>query len=806
MSWQTPKMGWTPADGVSDADMNRIEENIAIVSQYGGPFGETSGTAAVYTVNPSPPLYFLVDGALVAIKAHVQNTGTATLNVNGLGPVNMRRGDGSALKAGDLKVGHVYTFRYTNGAFELQGGGLVDFATEAEAKAGTINDKASSPLGVTQYVGQFGIGAENPPLVTDLDPVTASGSYSQYNASTLGRPSLAISGFPTTGVVHTLRRTSDRLSQIAYGLGGNNDPRIAVRVMGSSGWGVWAEQLHTGNIESNLAGVGLGSGVNQPAKVTDLNNERIPGVIGYGNTTLNRPDLTISGFPNAGMVFVVRDSVNRISQLAFGMAGSDAGRLAIRAHGSTTWGVWNEIAMTNVNNQFSAHQTFNDGISVFPNGVNDVYMYIKYGAFTKNLIRVWGGDTNGFGVSISAGGATLIAAGEADAQVIPNVPFGTEDLIGAADRQVTFYSNLQSGWASRREMTFNNAGQLVVNGLNVNTEIADLKSSVSDGKNRIASAITDMGGSATGSDTFAQMESKIRDNGGIISRANLANPPNPNSGGIYDVAQIGQYYLVSFEGNTTVKKINAATGVINTLTIPSSYRVDSITSWGVYFVLWCTPASGYGNALIFLHSTTNAFTIKKTNFSTTSTRSTRLCVSGNTLYLVGGGSRSNEGNTNTPAVNSIELTTGSMTNTPLNTVGYIGTNGFGNVGCFFDGGHIWAKHYNIVWKMSTAGVYTQVRTYSHTGGRPAEGFFFKYKNRYFIGESDEAAGSVMEINKTTGENASTYVSLPVVYTMGTITTAADGGAPIFYRQSYRGYNNNYFTRTLLARISGWDRE
>src|SRR5690625_782309 len=47
-------------------------------------------------------------------------------------------------------------------------------------------------------------------------------------------------------------------------------------------------------------------------------------------------------------------------------------------------------------------------------------------------------------------------------------------------------------------------GNLVVDGV-------DLKSSVSNGKNGIATAITDMGQSASGSDTFAQLANKVKD-------------------------------------------------------------------------------------------------------------------------------------------------------------------------------------------------------------------------------------------------------------------------------------------------------
>ena len=51
MTWQTPKVDWTPADGVADADFNRIEGNIGELNTLGA--NHASATTAIHGVGAS---------------------------------------------------------------------------------------------------------------------------------------------------------------------------------------------------------------------------------------------------------------------------------------------------------------------------------------------------------------------------------------------------------------------------------------------------------------------------------------------------------------------------------------------------------------------------------------------------------------------------------------------------------------------------------------------------------------------------------------------------------------------------------
>lgn len=106
--------------------MNRIEENLRVLSQLGGAVGVTAGTATAYTLAADPPLQNLDDLVAIHIKAHIDSGASPTINVNGLGPKPLLDAGGSPAV---LKADSTYSFRYSttanggNGAFILQGGG-----------------------------------------------------------------------------------------------------------------------------------------------------------------------------------------------------------------------------------------------------------------------------------------------------------------------------------------------------------------------------------------------------------------------------------------------------------------------------------------------------------------------------------------------------------------------------------------------------------------------------------------------------------------------------------------------------------
>lgn len=82
---------------------NRHQLYDAIVSLIQGiPYAASASAANTYTATVSPAIVSYTVGKVYAIKFANGNTGSATLNLNGVGAVMMTRKDGNALSAGDI--------------------------------------------------------------------------------------------------------------------------------------------------------------------------------------------------------------------------------------------------------------------------------------------------------------------------------------------------------------------------------------------------------------------------------------------------------------------------------------------------------------------------------------------------------------------------------------------------------------------------------------------------------------------------------------------------------------------------------
>lgn len=109
-----------------------------------------SNNAIVASISPAPAA--LVPGLTCAIKMAGTNTGAATLNLNGLGAVNIHRATGANLVAGDLMTSMVADFVYDGAAFQVcnfNGGGSGTGATTVvsipyAADTGTVNNIVAS--------------------------------------------------------------------------------------------------------------------------------------------------------------------------------------------------------------------------------------------------------------------------------------------------------------------------------------------------------------------------------------------------------------------------------------------------------------------------------------------------------------------------------------------------------------------------------------------------------------------------------------------------------------------------------------
>lgn len=124
MAWINPFKNWAAGMTPNSGDFNRIEENVDILGRLDrtSNYAVATGTNAYALVlNPNPQTYY--EGMCIAFKIVTANTAASTLNVNGLGARPIRKQNGQAVAAGNLKAGTIYTARYDGANFILQGEG-----------------------------------------------------------------------------------------------------------------------------------------------------------------------------------------------------------------------------------------------------------------------------------------------------------------------------------------------------------------------------------------------------------------------------------------------------------------------------------------------------------------------------------------------------------------------------------------------------------------------------------------------------------------------------------------------------------
>lgn len=86
-------------------------------------YAVATGTVNNYVATLNPALSAYAEGVTLRLKVNIANTGASTLNVNGLGAKGIKKSSGSAVSAGNLKAGSIYTLTYDGTDFILQGEG-----------------------------------------------------------------------------------------------------------------------------------------------------------------------------------------------------------------------------------------------------------------------------------------------------------------------------------------------------------------------------------------------------------------------------------------------------------------------------------------------------------------------------------------------------------------------------------------------------------------------------------------------------------------------------------------------------------
>lgn len=114
--------------------------NSQLITLYGGV---DTGIANAYIINFTANFTTLTDGIIIAWIAAHANTGASTINVNGLGVVNLLNQDTSALRAGQIANNQIVQMMYKGGNWLLLSG---SFAGGVLAVAGSVTAPSISFL------------------------------------------------------------------------------------------------------------------------------------------------------------------------------------------------------------------------------------------------------------------------------------------------------------------------------------------------------------------------------------------------------------------------------------------------------------------------------------------------------------------------------------------------------------------------------------------------------------------------------------------------------------------------------------
>ena len=182
-------------------------------------------------VTPAPTIYRAGMGLRVKI-AHA-NTGPATVNVNGIGPVSLRRADGNNLQEGDLYVGMVADVVHDGNRFQLANStGLVTLRSIGEGEVDIYQGKISGVHAIRSLVAGSNI------TLSLVESPADSGEYAISIAASPGDPGvdpIAIVNIGSAiqlykglnGPNHEIRTIhGEGLLTAALGGAGNNEVRV----------------------------------------------------------------------------------------------------------------------------------------------------------------------------------------------------------------------------------------------------------------------------------------------------------------------------------------------------------------------------------------------------------------------------------------------------------------------------------------------------------------------------------------------------------------------------------------------------
>lgn len=152
----------------------------------------TTGSANAYLASPTPAVPALVANTWLILKSNFTNTGSATLNVSGLGAKSIKKLNGSDVQAGDIQSGQLLLVAYDGTNWQMLNdakASVWNFAV-ATGAANTYAITVRESLGLADIVGLpivfqtnaantgactlnvNGLGAKSIKLVSGSDPLS----------------------------------------------------------------------------------------------------------------------------------------------------------------------------------------------------------------------------------------------------------------------------------------------------------------------------------------------------------------------------------------------------------------------------------------------------------------------------------------------------------------------------------------------------------------------------------------------------------------------------------------------------------
>ncbi len=115
----TPPLGTIVTDDFLNAVNNHRHTGRDVDGEGALDYAAATGSSNAYVLTLSPALDAHIPGMLISFKANHTNTGAATININGLGAVALKKNGSLDVGSGDIQNGTIYQIAYDGTNYQI---------------------------------------------------------------------------------------------------------------------------------------------------------------------------------------------------------------------------------------------------------------------------------------------------------------------------------------------------------------------------------------------------------------------------------------------------------------------------------------------------------------------------------------------------------------------------------------------------------------------------------------------------------------------------------------------------------------